>query len=135
MGGSGRTIGGDPRGLPGFSHLPGKPIHFPQKGHLWRARECYISPGLIKPWLMNTMDGRRLMILGFLRWCRILSIHRRVSPFSGDSSLLEGAPPLIMGGLLILGQHYSGARQGSAWHPSLGNGKGRRKGNVASKGM
>ena len=30
-----------------------------------------VNPGLINPWL----------------------IHRRVSPFSGDSSLLEGTPP------------------------------------------
>ena len=43
-----------------------------------------VNPGLIIPWLIN----------------------RRVSPFSGDSSLLEETPPNNGTGLLILGQHY-----------------------------
>ena len=30
-----------------------------------------------------------------------------MSPFSGDSSLLEGTPPQKKDGSLILGQHYS----------------------------
>ena len=52
--------------------------------HLLQKSRTNVNPGLINPWLIN----------------------RGVSPFSGDSSLLEGTPPKNGTGLLILGQHY-----------------------------
>ena len=52
----------------------------------WRKDSLNVNPGLVNQWLIN----------------------RGVSPFTGDSSALEGTPPLIMDGFLNPGSTLMG---------------------------
>ena len=71
----------------------GKPRQTLQETHLlsrhYPSTGANVNPGLRSPWLIN----------------------RGVSPFGGDSSLLEGTLPNHGTGLLILGQHYVSGRE------------------------
>ena len=71
------------------------------------------------PWeRCSDLKDRRARQKGLVPWWILIGVsrfggdsvdfHWGVSPFSGDSSRLEGTPPPYNGmGLLILGQHYS----------------------------